>query len=302
MSELGERLVDEIQAVTGVHPGYRVAHAKGVGFRGRWVSSGAAAGLTRASLFQPGAVVAVDGRFSNGSSKPSAHDGERDGRGLATKFRLDDGSSTDIVTLSLPVFFVRTPDDFIEFVRVREPDPVTGELDLEKVLAFLGEHPEAQLAAELSIAARPPVSYSRVVYHSVHVFWWVDAAGVRHPVRYRWQPAAGPADMGEDEAMTLPPDYLARALAGELADGAVRFDLHVVCGEPGDPVGDPTATWPDDRTSVVAGTLDITEPADVDGLIFDPTNVVDGIECSDDPILAARREAYSVSYARRTAG
>ena len=82
----------------------------------------------------------------------------------------------------------------------------------------------------------------------------------------------------------------------------MRFDLHVVEGEPGDPVGDPTAPWPDDRPSVVAGTLELTALADAEPLIFDPTRVTDGIECSDDPILAARSAAYGASFARRTAG
>ena len=290
-----------MQAVSGVHPGRRVLHAKGVGAAGRFRASGAAAALTTAAHLQPGADVEVIVRFSNGSADPDAHDGARDGRGMATKFRLDDGSSTDIVALSLPVFFVRTTDDFVEFVQAREPDPATGEMDLERVLAFLGAHPEAQLAAELSVAALAPASYSQVTYHSVHVFWMVDADGGRHPVRYRWEPAVPGAGLPDDEAMARPPGYLTDALAVDLDAGPVRFDLHVVEGQPGDPVGDPTAPWPDDRPSVVAGTLELTALADAEPLIFDPTRVTDGIECSDDPILAARSAAYGASFARRTA-
>jgi len=300
--DLGDQLVDAVQAVTGVHPGRRVLHAKGVGARGTFRSSGAAAHLTRATHLQPAAVVPVEVRFSNGSADPDAHDGARDGRGMATKFRLDDGSSTDIVALSLPVFFVRTTDDFVEFVKAREPDPATGEMDLERVLGFLGAHPEAQLAAELSVAAPAPASYAQVTYHSVHVFWMVDAVGGRTPVRYRWDPQEAGAGLSDEEAMARPRDYLADALDADLAAGPVRFDLHVVIGEPGDPVGDPTAPWLEERTSVVAGTMELTERFDAEPLIFDPTRVTDGIECSDDPILAARSAAYGASFARRTAG
>jgi catalase len=301
-TDLGERLVEAVQAVTGVHPGRRVLHAKGVGAAGRFRASGAAAALTTAAHLQPGADVEVVVRFSNGSADPTAHDGARDGRGMATKFRLEDGSSTDIVALSLPVFFVRTTDDFIEFVQAREPDPATGEMDLERVLAFLGAHPEAQLAAELSVAALAPASYSQVTYHSVHVFWMVDGDGVRHPVRYRWEPAAPGVGLPDDVAVSRPPDYLAAALAADLDAGPVGFDLHVIEGQPGDPVGDPTAPWPDERPSLIAGHLGLTSRADAEPLIFDPTRVTDGIECSDDPILAARSAAYGASYARRTAG
>ncbi len=298
--DLGERLVDAVQAVTGAHPGRRVLHAKGVGGHGRFRSSGLASDLTVAAHLQAGVETRVEARFSNGSADPGAHDGMRDGRGFATKFRLADGTSTDIVALSLPVFFVRTTDDFVAFVAARQPDPATGEMDMDRVLDFLGAHPEARLAAGLSVAAPAPLSYSRVTYHSVHVFWLVDDDGGRHPVRYRWEPVAGEAGLTDDQAAARSADYLAGALADDLAQGPVAFDLHVVLGEPTDPVGDPTAPWPDDRPSVVAGTLELAELADVESLIFDPTRVTAGIECSDDPILAARRAAYGASFARRT--
>jgi catalase len=301
-TELGERLVDAVQATTGVHPGYRVLHAKGVGAVGRFRSSGLAAALTTAAHLQPGVDTPVEVRFSNGSAEPHASDGARDGRGMATKFRLADGTSTDLVALSLPVFFVRDPDDFVAFVAARQPDPTTGEMDLDKVLAFLGAHPEAQLAAQLSIAAPAPVSYGRVTYHSVHVFWLVGPDGARHPVKYRWEPTAGEAGLSDEEAARRPDDYLADALGHDLAAGPVGFDLHLVLGEPGDVVGDATAAWPDDRSTVVAGTLELTARGDVDGLIFDPTRVAAGIECSDDPILAARSAAYGVSFVRRQTG
>ncbi len=305
-AQLGERLVAAVQAVSGVHPGHRVLHAKGVGARGRFSSSGDAAALTVAPHLQPDVVTPVDARFSNGSADPDAPDGARDGRGFATKFHVPagvgtpDATTTDIVALSLPVFFVRTTDDFVAFVAARQPDPATGEMDLDKVLAFLGAHPEARLAAELSVAAPAPVSYSRVTYHSVHVFWLVASGGTRQPVRYRWQPVAGEAGLSDEQAAAQPPDYLAAALADDLARGPVAFDLHLVLGAPGDPVDDPTAPWPDDRPQVVAGRLELDGLADVEALIFDPTRVIAGIECSDDPILAARSAAYGASYARRT--
>ena len=193
-------------------------------------------------------VTPVVVRFSNGSADPDAADGARDGRGMATKFRLADGRSTDIVALSLPMFFVRTVDDFVEFVHARRPDPATGEMDLNKVLEFLGAHPEAQAAAELSIAAPAPVGYDTVRYHSVHVFWMVAADGTRTPVRYRWQPVAGVHGLSDEEAGARPPDYLQAALAAQLAGGAVSFDLELVVGEDGDPTDDATSVWPEDRS------------------------------------------------------
>jgi catalase len=300
MADLGQYLIDQVQAVTGVHPGRRVLHAKGIGASGTFRSSGEAASLTTAAHLQPGAEIPVEVRFSNGSADPTAHDGARDGRGFAVKFRLADGTSTDIVSLSLPVFFVRTTDDFVEFVKVREPDPETGQPVLERILGFLGDHPEAQLAAELSVAAPTPASYAGVTFHSVHVFWFVDADGGRHPVRYRFDPVVEVPPLDEADALALAPNYLSERLRADLAAGPVGFDLLVVLGEVGDPTDDPTAPWPDERSTTVVGRLELESSADTEPLIFDPTRVTTGIECSDDPILHARSAAYGVSYGQRT--
>jgi catalase len=67
---------------------------------------------------------------------------------------------------------------------------------------------------------------------------------------------------------------------------------------------DPTAQWPAERATVRLGELTITAIAtdrerDGDVLVFDPTRVTPGVECSDDPILHARSAAYRVSVARR---
>ena len=87
--------------------------------------------------------------------------------------------------------------------------------------------------------------------------------------------------------------------------GPVRFVLELQLSEDGDPVDDPTAGWRDDRETVAAGTLELTEldterETGDDVLVFDPTRVTDGIELSDDPILRFRRDAYSVSIERRS--
>jgi nitrite reductase/ring-hydroxylating ferredoxin subunit len=72
----------------------------------------------------------------------------------------------------------------------------------------------------------------------------------------------------------------------------------------GDSLVDPTSPWPESRETIYAGRLLVTgvvedQAAGCDQLTFDPTTVVDGIELSDDPILHARSEAYSVSITNR---
>src|SRR5437763_16696954 len=112
---LAERLVEAINALSGKHDGFRAAHAKGTLCAGTFTASPRAAELTRAAHMQ-GEPVRVTVRFSNGSGDPGAPDNDRrDGRGMATKFYLPDGSTTDIVAITIPVFFVRDPEEFLDF-------------------------------------------------------------------------------------------------------------------------------------------------------------------------------------------
>src|ERR671923_394242 len=100
-TDLYVRIVDAINALSGVHPGYRAAHAKGTYCRATFTPAEEAAALSRAAHLL-GAPVPALVRFSNGSGDPDSHDGVPDGRGMAVKFQLPDGSATDIVALTLP--------------------------------------------------------------------------------------------------------------------------------------------------------------------------------------------------------
>jgi catalase len=153
--DLSERLVDGLNAAYGIHPGYRAAHAKGVLCAAEFAPSQQAASLSRAPHLQ-GPGVRAHVRFSNGSGDPSVADGVRDARGMAVKFYLPDGSRTDIVTLSLPAFFARTPEELLLFNEARRPDPATGQPDVGKVTAYLADHPEAVPAVTRSPPATRP--------------------------------------------------------------------------------------------------------------------------------------------------
>src|SRR5947209_17663702 len=113
MADLSEQLVESLSAAYGVHAGQRAAHAKGVLCAGRFTPAPDAAKLSTAPHFSEPTRTHV--RFSNGSGTPSAPDNVRDGRGMAVKFYLPDDSKTDVVALSLPVFFTRTPEDLLAF-------------------------------------------------------------------------------------------------------------------------------------------------------------------------------------------
>ena len=302
-SDLAEQLVDALNAVSGAHPGHRAAHARGVVVAGTFRSTAAAAEHSRAPHLQ-GVDVPVVVRFSNGSGDPNAADHTRDGRGMAIKFRLADGTSTDMVGLTMPMFFVRTPEDFLGFLAARRPDPATGAPDMAAIGAWLEAHPETLPAVQFALSTELPASYGTSTYYGVHTFELENADGVRQPMRYHWVPDAGVHTITDNEAQAGGAHYLTDEITTRLAREPVGFTLWWTFPDEGDPLDDPTQVWPQARRQVEAGHLQITalasDQAASDRMIWDPNRVVDGVACSRDPILAARGGAYGVSYTRRT--
>jgi catalase len=297
--------VDAIERVSGTYPGHRRVHARGLCFDATFIPSGEAASLTTAAHLQSARTPVVV-RFSNSNTNPTVPDGIRAGRGLAVRFFLPDDTTTDLVSVNIPVFFAATPEQFLELLDALEKDPGTGAPDPTKVQAYAAAHPSA--AAGLQEAARMPipVSYGTARYWAIHAFIWVDPHGRRRPVRYRWEPDTGLQELSEHEAAGKNPEYLAEELLRRLVDGPVGLTLRVQLGQDGDPTDDPTKPWPADRPEIVAGRLRITAPvADQEhwaAQVYDPTRITPGIELSDDPVLSFRSHAYSVSYERRADG
>lgn len=284
--------------------GRRPVHAKGTLLTGSFTGTPEGAALTRAVHLQ-GQPMRVTARFSNGGGDPGGPDHGQDGCGLAVKVSLPDGSTTDLVALNLSVFFVRTPEDFLAFTRVRVPDPETGQPDVAKVGAFLEAHPEALPAVGAALAPERPASYAQLRYNGIHAFSWTNAEGESRCVRFSWEPESGEASISKDEARERGDDYLLEELERRAAAGGVAFRLVLQLAEDGDATDDPTAAWPHERERVVAARLELAGPdtereREGDVLVFDPTRVTDGIECSNDPILHTRSDAYAESVLRRT--
>jgi catalase len=300
--DLYEQIIEAVHANFGRHPGRRALHAKGSWARGHFSATSEAARLSRAPHLQGDEVTALV-RFSNASGDPEANDADRDGRGMAIKLRWD-GGETDILTTTSPTFVSRTPEDFLELMRLRRPDPATGQPDMEKLGAYLSEHPETMPAVQAVLMNEPIASFATARYFSPHAFAHLDADGNRTWLRYRLVPEAGEQRIADDEARARGRDFLHEEIASRLDAGTVAFEFQLQLAAADDPLDDSTAAWPDDRELVAAGRLELTEIADdpereghID--VFDPTRIVDGIELSYDPVLHARPKAYSVSAYKR---
>ncbi len=301
-SSQGERvdaaeLVHALATATGARPGHRVSHPKGILLAGTFTASARARELTTASHLQ-GTPVPVTARFSNASTDPHSDDAAvGDPRGMSVKFALSDRSETDVVCQSWPVFIVRTPTEFLEFMQAQIAGP-------DELGAFIGSHPATAAALELvAQVAAPPRSWATLTFHSSVAYVLVDQQGTRRSVRWEFTPEAGQQVLSDAERDAAGPDYLATEILERLP---VRFALRAQLAQPGDPTDDSTARWPADREWVDMGVIELTARDTVretgdDVLVMDPMRLTPGIEPSDDPILHVRRPAYAVSVAQRTA-
>jgi catalase len=292
--------IDAIRGTGGAQPGYRALHAKGTLYRGTFVAGDAAAGLSRAKHLDGSAIPALV-RFSNGSGDPAQRDGLPGVRGLAVKFTLPDGSTTDVSTQTARLFVSSTPDGFVELLRAMRPGPAKP----LRMLKYFATHPRLFGALPvLRDANRVPASYGTVEYHGLHAFNWIAADGTTRFVRYHLSPVAGEEFVAGPDAKGKAPDFLDDELQTRLAGGPVRFELRVQIAGPDDSTVDPSAAWQSTAT-VTVGTLEITGPETErehrgDIVVFDPMRVTDGIEPSDDPVLRFRTRAYSASVKLRT--
>jgi catalase len=300
--QLYGQLVDALNALFGVHPAYRATHAKGVICEGTFTPSGSAASLSRAPHFQRESVP-ITVRFSDFTGVPTIPDADPNAnpRGLGLKFHLPGGVESDIVAHSFNGFPVGTAEEFLAFLRALAasgpdaPKPTPIEV-------FLSTRPRAM---RFATAPKPaPVSFVRQSYYAVNALRFTNAEGTSRCARYQIHPVEGEAHFSNSEAVLRPTNYLFDELVGRLARGPAKLKLVAQLAAEGDNSEDCSITWPDDRPQVELGLITVNKRAeDSDAaqrrLIFDPANLVDGIELSNDPLPAARSAIYSIAYQRR---
>ena len=296
-STLATSLIDTVARMLGSVPGCRVTHEDGIVLTGTFTPTPRARELTRAAHMQ-GDPVRVTVRFSNGFPDPTLVDAvENNPRGMAVKFYLPDGSTTDLVCQDWPVFPAGTPEDFRDLIAAQGE----GEAAAEK---FLAEHPDvaaagAKVAAE---SGRPPLSWATMKFNSMNAFRLVNAEGAAQFVRFRFVPEKGEHSLPVEERESAAPHYLHEGVAAELP---IRYRVLAQLAHDDDQTTDPSKAWPEDREWAELGGIEITGPDTErergdDVLVFDPMRLTDGIEPSDDPILHIRTHVYAESVRRRT--
>ncbi len=300
---LAEQLLEVLDTLSGLHPGFRPAHAKGLMCSGTFTPSSEAAKLTRAPhASKPSTPVTV--RYSDSTGVPTIPDNDpkQSGpRGIGVRFQLAEHDHTDIVAHSANGFPVHTGEEFLAFLR---GVAAFGAGKPEALGAFLATHPSAKRFVEL---AKPiPISFTREAFFAVTAFKFTNAEGVSRHGRFRIRPEAGTAYFPDDEAAKKSANFLFEEIGPRLAQGPVRLGVFVQMAERGDDVADASVVWPDSRVEIPFGTITLT--ARVDELeperrkiIFDPVPRVDGIDTSGDPLTEVRADIYLLSGRRRRA-
>ena len=296
-----ETLVNALNAVFGKHEGVRAAHTHGICVKGNFVAAPEAVMITKAPQFNATSPVGVIGRFSMGGGNPDAPNAQKDNvRGIAMHFDLGNGNNTDLLLVSAPVFAAKDTDQFLKLLTV------VASKDKDKIAAYFKDNPNSTRQAQWLNARPVPASYGTVNYWGVHTFTFTNADGKKQIIKYKALPVGGEAGISDADAKTKDADFYRPELKDRLAKGPVQFTLTAILGEPGDALDDPSAFWPEEkRKSVKLGTISITDfedPKTCDEGIFDPTNLVDGIEGPEhDSIFPMRSQAYAVSFSRRQA-
>ncbi|MES5486203.1 catalase family peroxidase [Bradyrhizobium sp. INPA03-11B] len=296
-----EQLVDALNGVFGKHPGARAVHAKGIVLEGTFTPAAQASSVSKAPHLQS-TTVPITVRFSDFAGIPDIPDNHElaSPRGFAIKFKLPDGSDSDIVAHSFNGFPSPTADDFRDLLvalgssgaNAAKPTPLD---------TYLATHPVAK--AFLTAPKPAPESYGTLPHFGVNTFKFVNSAGKVTYGRYQFQPVAGAHFLSDAEAAKRAADYLSTEIRARVAQAPVSFRMLLQVAAAEDKLDDPSIAWPDTRQTVELGMISITKAVqDSDAaerqLLFLPNALPSGIEVQD-PMIEARSAAYPVSYGRR---
>lgn len=302
-SQLYDDLLEALYATFGVNPGYRVAHAKGMLVTGTFIPSAQAKQLSRAIHFQRPTPVVV--RFSNFSGLPTTPDPDplASPHGFAVRFDVGHGEYTDIVGHSFNGFPVGTPEEFLGFLQgIAASSAVPpNTAPLEK---FLQGHPRAKAFLEADRSAS--ASYASLSYFGVNAFRFINNQGVVTVGRYRIEPVGVTTLNNLNKQSASGNNYLRDELASRLHVHPVEFRLMLQLPSSVDKIDDGSIAWSDSNEKVCLGILRLDRAVEAHrgdslqrAMGFSPGRLIDGIEPSADPMIAARDEIYRRALLRR---
>ncbi|MBA1275603.1 catalase [Stutzerimonas azotifigens] len=295
----------------------RRVHAKGSGAYGTF--SVTTADITRyssAKLFESvGKQTPMFLRFSTVGGERGSADTERDPRGFAVKFYTEEGN-WDVVGNNTPVFFLRDPIKFPDFIHTQKRDPWTNLKSPQMMWDFWSLSPESLHQVTVLFSDRGiPDGYRFMHGFGSHTFSLINAQGERHWVKWHYKSMQGIKNLAPDEAARLAgtdPDYAQRDLFQAIERG--EFPKWRVCmqvmseaqaNEHRENPFDVTKTWSQKEFPLIeVGVIELNRNpqnyfAEVEQAAFAPSNVVPGVGLSPDRMLQGRVFAYADAHRYR---
>ncbi len=301
----------------------RVVHARGTGAHGVFVANGRAEKICRAAFLKQGVETDVFVRFSTVVGFRGSADTVRDTRGFATKFYTEEGNY-DLVGNNIPVFFIQEGIKFPDVVHAVKPEPdkeiPQAQSAHDTFWDFVSLHTEAQHHTAWNMSDRGvPLSYRMMEGFGVHTFRLINDAGETSLVKFHWKPHQGVhSQVWEETQLTAgnDPDYHRRELYDAIDAGAYpSWDLGVqVMPDTEDEMFegidllDPTKIVPEELCPVeIIGTMTLNRRptnffAEVEQVMFNPGNLVPGIDVTNDPLLQVRLFSYIDTQITRLGG
>ncbi|WP_353109406.1 catalase [Gordonia sp. (in: high G+C Gram-positive bacteria)] len=293
----------------------RQPHAKGSGAFGTFETTSDVSQYTCASLFQPGVTTEMVARFSTVAGERGSPDTWRDPRGFALKFYTDEGVY-DMVGNNTPVFFIKDPLKFQHFIRSQKRRADNNLRDHDMQWDFWTLSPESAHQVTWLMGDRGiPKTWRHMNGYSSHTYLWVNAAGVKHWVKYHFISDQGVEFLTQDEADRLAGadgDHHVRDLFDSIAAGDHPSWTLKVQLMPFDDAAnyrfnpfDLTKVWPHgDYPLHEIGKMTLhTNPTDnhaqIEQAAFEPSNTVPGIGFSPDRMLLGRVFAYADAHRAR---
>ena len=287
----------------------RRMHAKGAGAFGHFTVTQDLSALSKAALFSDvGKRTEVLVRFSTVAGERGAADAERDIRGFSVKFYTQEGN-WDLVGNNTPVFFMRDPLRFPDLNHAIKRDPRSGLRSAHSNWDFWTLLPEALHQVTYVMGDRGlPRSYRHMHGFGSHTFSLVNAAGVRHWVKFHLRTQQGIANLTDDEAQSLvgkdressQRDLFEAIEREEFARWTLCVQVMSEQQAREHPVNpfDLTKVWPHkDYPLHEVGVLELNRNpenffAEIEQAAFSPANIVPGIGFSPDKMLQARLFSY----------
>jgi len=294
----------------------RVVHAKGAGAYGYFAVTADVTKYTRARFLSAvGKRTEVFLRFSTVGGERGSADAERDPRGFALKFYTEEGNY-DLVGNNTPVFFIRDPLKFSDFIHTQKKNPATNLKDPDMFWDFLSLTPESVHQVTVLFSDRgTPRTYRHMNGYGSHTYKWYNDKGETFWVKYHFKTEQGIQNLTRQEAEVMKgkdPDHATRDLHESILRGEYpswRLEMQIMTPEQAakyrfDPF-DITKVWPHaDFPPIIIGRLALNKNpenyfAEVEQSAFSPANFVPGIAASPDKMLQGRLFSYHDTHRHR---